>query len=55
MNNEKRKDSNLKQLNVEIPQEIITQIKIAAIKRNVPMGTLVLRALIKSLAIENGY
>ena len=49
MNAEKRKEYNLKQLNVEVPAEIKEQIKLAAERRNIPCRTWILRALIAAL------
>jgi len=52
MNQEKRKEHNLKQLNIEIHKDILEQIKIKAEIRNIPMRTWLLRAIIKSLREE---
>jgi len=50
---EKRKEYNLKQLNIEIPKELLTRIKFNAVKRNIPLRTWILRVLINSLSVEN--
>jgi len=52
MNQEKRKQYNLKQLNIEIHKDILEQIKIKTEIRNIPMRTWILRAIIKSLREE---
>jgi len=53
MKPEKRKEYNLKQLNIEVPQEIMEHINTVAAKRNIPKRTWILRALINALRKEN--
>jgi len=53
MSSEKRKEYNLKQLNIEVPIELIGRIKTYAVKRNIPARTWVLRALIKAFTEED--
>jgi len=50
---ENRDRYNLKQLNLEVPQEVLTEIKIIAAKRNIPMRTWLLRQIIKALKSES--
>lgn len=52
MNQEKRKEYNLKQLNIEISADDLARIKLAAERRNIPIRTWVLRALLAALQKE---
>ena len=52
MEHEKRKEQNIKQLIIEIPNDIHTKIKIAAARRNISMKLWVLRVLIRALNEE---
>ena len=52
MNKENRDKQNLKQLNIEIDKEILIQVKMVCIKRNIPMRTWIYRQLIKGLREE---
>lgn len=52
MNTEKRKEYGLKQLNIEVPEDIKTQIYKAAERRNISIRLWVHRALVKALNDE---
>jgi len=52
LNQEKRKEYGLKQLNIEIQEELLEEIKFHANKRNIPMRTWILRTIIKGIKEE---
>ena len=53
MNTEKRKLYNLKQLNIEVPADIMERIKFNAERRNIRRRTWILRAIISALSVED--
>lgn len=52
MKTDRRKEYNLKQLIIEIPEELHTRIKVHAHKRNISMKSWIVRYIIKGLAEE---
>lgn len=52
MKSESRKKYGLKQMNIEIPESVLSEIRACAAKRNIPMRTWILRQIARGLQRE---